>query len=229
MVWDETVVYQSKRSDAYEHALNQLESQGLLYRCDCSRRDLENRPGTLSGARYDGHCRNQAISGDFALRIQVPDQVFVCPDQIQGAFIQNLEEQIGDFILYRRDKVFAYHLAVVVDDVYQEITEVFRGFDLLESTPRQIFLQNRLDMVTPSYAHIPVIADHNGQKLSKQAFAEDVSTMPVNQTLFKILTWLGQNPPGALKHATQQTLLDWGIENWRLVSIPRLQTMEVSA
>lgn len=222
-------MYQSKRNAAYEHALSQLESQGLLYRCHCSRRDLENRPSTHSGARYDGHCRNQAISGDFALRIQVPDQDFVCPDQIQGSFKQNLEEQIGDFILYRRDKVFAYHLAVVVDDAHQDITEVFRGFDLLKSTPRQIFLQDRLGMVSPCYAHIPVIADHNGQKLSKQAFAEDVSTMPVNETLFNILTWLGQDPPGELKHANLPTLLDWGTENWRLESIPRLQTMEVSA
>lgn len=224
--WDESVVYQSQRHDAYQAALDQLDRQQLIYRCDCSRRTLQARPDTRDGSRYDNHCRTRHPSRDYALRVRVTDTPVTCHDQIQPPLTQNLLDELGDFIVYRRDQVYAYHIAVVIDDAAQAISEVFRGFDLLDSTPRQIYLQQQLGLPTPEYAHVPVLVDDQGHKLSKQTFAQDVSTMPVEQTLFNILTWLHQSPPDSLRSATKNEILNWGINHWRMELIPKQPAMD---
>lgn len=220
------MLYQSQRHAAYREALNQLGELGLLYGCTCTRRDLTGRLGTANGSRYDGHCRELNLPlPRHAVRCRVSDDPVTCEDLIQGAYVQQLQQEVGDFIVYRRDQVYAYHIAVVVDDDFQQITEVFRGYDLLESTPRQIYLQQQLNMATPAYAHIPVLVDHEGCKLSKQTFADDVANMPHSRTLFQILQWLQLDPPSELQRAEVDSLLQWGIAHWDMHAIQPVPSM----
>lgn len=174
---DEPVWYQSARTAAYADALEQLRQRGLVYRCTCSRRQVElaAQAAGLPEGVYPGTCRGRAVDADdgspFAWRLRVPDEPIAFDDRACGRCEQSLARDVGDFVLRRSDGLWAYQLAVVVDDAAQGVTDVVRGADLLDNTPRQIWLQRRLGVPTPRYLHVPVVVNDAGEKLSKQTGA----------------------------------------------------------
>jgi len=171
LFWDGPVLYQSQRTEAYRAALERLSSAELAYPCTCSRRELAMNPrGSDGGPIYPGHCRVGVRQPDRprAIRLRTTDAPLAFRDAVQGEFRQCLASEVGDFVVRRADGLFAYQLAVVVDDADQGVTQVVRGSDLLDSTPRQIYLQRLLGLPTPEYAHLPVAVDGRGNKLSKQ-------------------------------------------------------------
>lgn len=222
--WDGEVLYQSRRLEAYAEALEQLRDRGLVYRCDCNRRRIRSLGGV-----YDGHCRDRSISPDrqCALRLRVTDETIRFPDVIQGETCQSLEQECGDFVIRRKDGLFAYQLAVVVDDAFQGISHVLRGADLLDSTPRQIHLQRTLALPGPAYAHIPVAANPDGSKLSKQHLARPLDRDHAGGHLARALAVLGQQPPPALERETPEMILEWARTNWDIQKVPRLSTIPV--
>jgi glutamyl-Q tRNA(Asp) synthetase len=219
LTWDEPVFYQSTRHGAYKEALNELEQGGFIYTCNCSRKSLLERQ-VVNGI-YDQHCLNAQSKPTlpYALRIKLPINALSFQDQIQGDIEQDLIQEVGDFVVLRKDNIAAYHLAVSLDDHEQQITEVLRGYDLLASTPRQIMLQQMLQLNTPNYAHIPVINHADGSKLSKQTFAQDISLSPVKQTLINAFLCLNMHPPEDLIDASIESILNWGIQHWSLANI----------
>jgi glutamyl-Q tRNA(Asp) synthetase len=178
---DEPVLFQSRRADAYEAAFLQLARQGLVYGCACSRRDVEAaiaaRPGWPDGV-YPGMCSRADVApaNVRAWRIRVPDVTVSFVDRAVGPYAQSLARNVGDFVIRRADGLWAYQLAVVVDDAHQRITDVVRGTDLLDNTPRQIQLQRALGVREPRYLHVPLVVDERGEKLSKQTLAPAVDT-----------------------------------------------------
>src|SRR5439155_8369804 len=189
--WDGEVVYQSRRDALYSAALDKLRAH--TYWCSCTRREIADSSLALAtdGAHiYPGTCRARKAPGGRALRIRTDKEEIRFRDRLQGAQSQVLERDIGDFVLYRADGLFAYQLAVVVDDAAQGITDVVRGADLLDSTPRQIHLQQLLALPTPRYLHVPVALDTAGGKLSKQTAAAPIETDPC--ALRRALAFLGQ-------------------------------------
>lgn len=208
--WDGAVLYQSERLDTYQAALERLRRQGLIYPCTCSRRQLERH------SRYPGTCRQaKPVSPPpHALRIRVPDRTLSIADELQGLLAVRLDQTRGDFIVYRRDGVYAYHLATVLDDAHQGITHIVRGIDLLDVTPEQAYLRTVLQLSPPAHAHIPVLVDRQGQKLSKQSHAPAASTARPSHLLCRLLTLLKQNPPDDLIQETTETVLDWAIRHW---------------
>lgn len=210
LTWDESVVYQSQRGAAYAEALAQLDARALLYACNCSRQKL-------AGLNvYPGWCREHHIvrGSATALRCTVPETELGFDDRLQGRYAQQLARDVGDFVVHRRDGLFAYQLAVVVDDAWQGITDVVRGIDLLDSTPRQIFLQQQLGYATPRYAHVPVVVNAEGQKLGKQQFAAAIDPARPGPVLFKTLERLRQQPDPALARAAPSEILDWAVAHW---------------
>lgn len=193
MEWDGEVVYQSQHRDAYESALAQLESRGLIYRCGCSRREIaDSGIAGLDGLIYPGTCRERALAGGpAAIRIRTQDYDIEFEDGLQGLIRQNLATEIGDFVLRRADGVFSYQLAVVVDDAALGVTEVVRGRDLIGSTARQIYLQRLLDYPIPAYRHVPVVCNERGEKLSKQTLAPPLDKTDPMPSLLSAGAFLG--------------------------------------
>ena len=198
--WDGEVIYQSQRTSAYEHALQQLQDAGVAYPCCCTRKEIaDSALHGIDGPVYPGTCRNGVPAGRTArawrVNTHLPNSSPVSfIDSLQGRISQRIENDIGDFVVKRADDLFAYQLAVVVDDAYQGITDVVRGADLLLSTPRQILLQQLLALPTPHYLHLPVIVNAQGEKLSKQTLAEPLRKDMVVVTLFQALLQLQQCP-----------------------------------
>lgn len=224
--WDGAVLYQSQRLEAYADALSELKHQQLCFPCSCTRQRLKSLGGV-----YDGHCRSAAAdtrAGSYAIRAAVVDEDCCFDDRIQGRFCQHLEKEVGDFVIKRKDGLFAYQLAVIVDDEFQQISDIVRGQDLLDSTPRQIYLQRRLGYQTPRYAHIPVIVDEHGDKLSKQSFAEAIDADNGSELIYQALAYLGQSPDSGLRGSDCETLLKWGVENWDIQAVPKLATIPQS-
>ncbi len=207
LYWDGKVAYQSQTLDVYHQVLEQLALHQLIYPCICSRKTLTQR--------YNGRCRYQTIDLvlPHAWRIKTDQQRLSFKDVLQGSVSECLSEQ-GDFILKRKDQIMAYQFAVVVDDHLQGINQVVRGYDLLDSTPRQIFLHHVLGYTLPSYMHVPIIIDEQGYKLSKQTLATAVDLTQPESLIFKLLMLLKQNPPNALKEASVDELLAWGMTHW---------------
>lgn len=183
------------------------------------------------GNRYPGYCRNKNLSRNqpHSLRIRTQDEAISFYDELQGTQKQSLLQEFGDFIVLRRDKLFAYQLAVVIDDHEQAINDVLRGIDLLASTPIQIYLQEVLSIPRPRYTHVPVLTDANGVKLSKQTGAQAVGESNPPATLFDLLDLLNQSPPEDLKHAEIDEVLDWGIEHWDLSKLKHQPNIEISS
>ena len=224
MHWDEAVVRQSGRGDAYHAALHALRRLALIYPCACSRREIaDSALAGIEGPVYPGNCRAGLPAGKAAraLRVVTRGASIALDDALQGHCAHDLEKDFGDFVLYRADRVHAYQLAVVVDDAAQHITDVVRGADLLASTPRQIHLQRLLGVATPRYAHLPVAIDEKGEKLSKQTSAPTIDAARPLPALVAALEFLGQRPPADLARASVQTLWQWALENWRLAKVPR--------
>lgn len=220
--WDHEVLWQSQRHAAYELALKKLIDAGEAFYCSCSR----SRISAINGI-YDGHCRgnNKPLKPSCAIRLKVPPQAIAFDDAIQGRYRQHLQSDVGDFIIRRKDKLFAYQLAVVVDDAYQGITDIVRGSDLLDSTPRQIYLQQLLGMATPRYAHFPVLTNSEGQKLSKQTFARAINPGQACDNLLFALRFLQQPAPAPGQARHPQDILEHAISHWQLQAIPRCLTM----
>jgi glutamyl-Q tRNA(Asp) synthetase len=214
--WHGQVVYQSTRGAAYAQALAQLEAQRQVYRCQCSRKSIGPRA-------YPGTCRAKRLRGDgacLAWRVRVDEAPIVVHDLLQGDYVQHLASHCGDFVVRRADGVYAYHLAVVVDDAWSGVTQVTRGSDLLESTPRQIHLQRLLGLPTPRYAHLPVVLDSQGEKLSKQTHAPAVDPARAPAALFQALDFLGLAPPPELRGAACAQVLAWALPRWQLSAVP---------
>ncbi|WP_321163114.1 tRNA glutamyl-Q(34) synthetase GluQRS [Methyloglobulus morosus] len=218
--WDGEVYCQSQHLDDYQVFLSELEQGQHTYRCTCSRKLLADRfldnPSSNNLHIYPGTCRGKSnpCGIPHAIRVKTDDKIIAFHDGLQGRINHNLAEQSGDFILKRRDGIIAYQFAVVVDDYLQGVNHVVRGCDLLEETPKQIYLQQQLGFPSPAYMHVPVIVDRHGYKLSKQTLATAVDTKAPNLTLFGLLRLLKQNPPDELNDAPVPELLDWAILHW---------------
>ncbi len=208
--WDGVVLYQSTRTEAYLAALETLQQQSLLFPCTCTRHQLQ-----ASGGLHLQPCRQseQSVAGEHALRIRAGNWV-VYDDLFQGSQRQDIAAEVGDFVLRRKDGLFAYQLAVVVDDAFQNITHVIRGNDLLDSTPRQIYLQQLLGYGTPAYGHHPLVLSAGGQKLSKQNLAPAVDMKKASENLCQAMAWIGMKVPAELRETDCAALLKWGVENW---------------
>jgi glutamyl-Q tRNA(Asp) synthetase len=228
--WDAEVIYQSHRHNAYQSCLELLHSRAWIYPCSCSRQRLQSLKGI-----YDGHCRSQtpAPLEPHSLRLKLYDlpnttagtsqrDEITFQDLFQGQQQQNLRLQAGDQILKRRDGFYAYQLAVVVDDIFQGITHIVRGNDLLDVTGRQLFLFQLLDAPLPHFGHIPLALQENGQKLSKQNQAPALDSRIAGINLWHALRFLGQNPPSDLLGCAPSELLCWGQAHWQRANIKGL-------
>ena len=212
LVSDRSVIYQSENLRNYESQLAKLLPH--IYSCECNRKILARHK------IYPGTCRDKVLStDDFALRIRVPNTLLSFNDKIRGETKTNLQQEVGDFIVVRRDKLFSYNLATACDDGDQGITDVLRGEDLLSLTNPQIFLMNMLKLKTPEYSHIPVLCNINGHKLSKQAGAPPVKNFEAVKNLTRAMRFLGFTIPEHIK--TVNSVIEWGIRNWSANQIPK--------
>jgi glutamyl-Q tRNA(Asp) synthetase len=215
--WDGEMVRQSDRHDAYAEVLNRLFNHGLAYACTCSRKTLAPYHGI-----YPGLCRNAGHdTKDAAIRLRVPELEYHFIDRVQGEYRQHLGRDVGDFVIRRRDGLYAYQLAVVLDDAWQGITDVVRGADLLDSTPRQLYLQELLGLPQPRYLHIPLITQPDGHKLGKSYRSPPLTKDQATPLLLRALRALGHNPGAELAYATPREVLNWGIAHWDAGLIPR--------
>ena len=212
LVSDRKVLYQSENLVKYKRHLAKLLPH--IYSCRCSRK-------TLAKHRiYPGTCRHKGLSKeDVALRIRVPNSNISFNDQIKGTKVTNLQQEIGDFIVVRRDKLFSYNLATACDDGDQGITDILRGEDLFSATYPQIFLMNMLKLKTPEYSHIPVLNNLNGKKLSKQTGAPPIKNFEAVKNLINAMNFLGLQVPQNIKTIT--SIIAWGINNWSANKIPK--------
>ncbi|MBD8561378.1 tRNA glutamyl-Q(34) synthetase GluQRS [Pseudomonas fluorescens] len=219
--WDGELVRQSERHDAYAKVLNDMFNHGLAYACTCSRKQLAPYNGV-----YPGLCRNAGhAQQDAAIRLRVPELEYHFIDRVQGEFRQHLGRDAGDFIIRRRDGLYAYQLAVVLDDAWQGITDIVRGADLLDSTPRQLYLQELLGLRQPRYLHVPLIVQPDGNKLGKSYRSAPLTADQATPLLLRALRALGQQADTQLLHASPRELLDWGIAHWDATRIPRTLTL----
>ncbi|OGV78451.1 MAG: tRNA glutamyl-Q(34) synthetase GluQRS [Methylotenera sp. RIFCSPLOWO2_02_FULL_45_14] len=223
--WDGEVLYQSQRNGLYEEAFNSLKNKQLIYPCTCTRKEIADTTNQfgIDGIIYPGTCLSHPLKPNVAnaWRIKTNALEISFVDAIQGEIKQTLSQNVGDFILKRADGLFAYQLAVVVDDAAQGITHIVRGADLLDSTPRQIYLQQLLGFSTPHYAHVPVASNATGEKLSKQTLAKPIETSVANHHLHDALCFLGQKPPAAIKNATLNEMWRWAFLYWNLEAVPK--------
>ena len=213
--WDGPVTYQSENAARHHQVVAELRAAGLAYPCSCSRRDLATAKQGPLGAIYPGTCRTGCQGDECAVRLRTNDAPIEFVDVLQGTQCQRLESESGDFVIRRRDGLIAYHLAVVIDDFDQGISEIIRGIDLLDSTPRQIHLQRLLDYRTPAYLHIPVAENAEGQKLSKLTGAPAIPLEKINRTLVTAVKALGQQPPPELAMSSLDEIWIWSIKHWR--------------
>jgi glutamyl-Q tRNA(Asp) synthetase len=229
--WDGEVVWQSRRTEAYREALDRLVRRGDAYSCGCSRAEIAriaSAPHAGDGSViYPGLCREGLPAGKAprAIRVRVPDEVISFRDAIVGEYRQDLAAECGDFVVQRADGPFAYHLAVVVDDAEAGVTQVVRGADLLDSTPRQIWLQRLLGFPTPAYAHLPLVTNPDGSKLSKRDNAVSLaagldSAGSGSNLLLAALRFLGQSPLATLANAPCHEILDRAVAGFDPTRIP---------
>ncbi len=218
--WDEPVLYQSDRTEDYRAAIEQLQKDGLIYRCFCSRSEVQALGvAGAEGVVYPGTCRTRPptkggeIRERYALRLITNDRPVVFSDAIWGSISQNIAREIGDFVIRRADGLFAYQLAVVVDDAFQGITDVVRGADLLISTPRQIYLQALLDCPAPNYKHLPLARDPSGRKLSKRLGSDPINTTDRVASLMAAMRFLNQPEPPEQPASISQ-FWAWATANW---------------
>jgi glutamyl-Q tRNA(Asp) synthetase len=223
MAWDGEVVFQSARADAYRVAIDHLRARGLVYACACSRKEIADvAPDGADGPVYPGTCRHGMPGGreTRAWRVRTTAAPIGFSDLLQGAVSQDLEQEIGDYVLLRTDGVVAYHLACAVDDGAQGITHVVRGADLLGSTPRQIYLQGLLGLTTPAYLHLPVALNGAGEKLSKQTLAQPVDADRAAAVLADVLRFLNHPPPSEIDAEDLASLWGWAVAHWQRERLP---------
>ena len=222
--WDGEILYQSRRRDAYETALDALRQKGALYACGCTRKEIaDSSVHGIEGPVYPGTCRAGLAAGRSAraLRVRTDNAVIEFEDRVQGRLQSQLETEFGDFVVRRADGFHAYQLAVVVDDAEQGITEIVRGADLLSSTPRPIHLQRLLGFPPPGYLHLPAALNAQGEKLSKQTLAEPLARTDPVPVLWQVLAFLGQCPPREWQAATRADFWAAAAVRWSEAAIPR--------
>jgi len=222
--WDGPVVWQSAQTPAYEEAFARLRSDGRVFGCACTRKEMADSMLARDGTRrYPGTCRTGLPPGRAARawRLRVEPGVVAFDDAVQGHVEEDLAADVGDFVLLRADGLFAYQLAVVVDDAEAGVTEVVRGADLLDSTARQILLQRQLGYPTPAYAHLPVASNAAGEKLSKQTLARAVEGTDPAGVLVDALDFLGQGPPPGLAGSGLAAVWAWARQNWAMARVPQ--------
>ncbi len=219
--WDGSVLYQSNRHAAYQDALESLFNQDLLYRCDCPRKETR-------GQTYPGTCRNRNVPlcHQASLRMRTGNTRIGFTDHIQGEYVRNLEQDIGDFIVQRADDIYGYALTVVIDDDFQGVTEIIRGADLLASTPEQLWVHQHLGLTAPVYGHVPVATDAHGKKLSKHDAALNALLLAdPAELLIQALQFLGQSTDPGLAGADTATVIQQAIKNWDLSRVPKVPTI----
>lgn len=226
--WDGEVIIQSRRLDLYHAALVRLQLDGDVYPCACSRSEIaavSSLPSVDGGLLYPGTCRDGLAEGKAARswRLRVPDREFFSLDRVQGEARQNLQREVGDFVLLRADGQYAYQLAVVVDDAAQGVNAVVRGVDLLDSTARQIWLQQRLGLPIPSYAHLPVVVNAAGEKLSKQTLATPVYPVGGSTVLACAMEFLGHPVPSEMRDVPLADFWRWAISVWSIERVPAVR------
>jgi glutamyl-Q tRNA(Asp) synthetase len=226
--WDESVFYQSQQQAVYQAYLEQLTERNLVYACVCSRKTLADFQ-TIRPALYPGLCRDKTISlsNPHALRLKTTPTEVRFTDVLQGDLSHTIALQHGDFVLKRKEGIIAYPFAVVIDDYQQKITQVVRGFDLLNNTPAQIYLQQLLNLPQPDYMHVPIIIDRHGNKLSKQTHAQAIDLQNPSHTLYYLLCLLKQQPPPDIHYLPVSELLDWAIKNWQIAPLKVVTTQAV--
>ena len=226
--WDDEIIYQSHRKDIYQAYLSDLNKQGNTYFCECSRKEIADSAITgIDGMIYPGTCRNKKLDADHhALRIKANDTVITFEDKIQGRIHQNISKDFGDFILKRSDGIYAYQLAVVIDDALQNINTIIRGADLIDSTSRQIYLQKNLSLPSMNYGHIP-IATLNQRKLSKENQSTPVNDANIKNNLIACLKFLGQDYELIEKENTLTNFWATAIQLWDISLVPKIKTIEI--
>jgi glutamyl-Q tRNA(Asp) synthetase len=222
--WDGGIARQRDRSAIYAGALARLRERSLTFECSCSRLQLEDE------SRYPGTCRARpSVSGvPTATRLRVEPGRVLFSDRIQGTFRQDVAAAVGDIILKRRDHVFAYLLAVVVDDAEQGVTHVVRGADLLDNTPRQIYLQQLLGLPQPAYAHVPVLTEPDDAKLAKSRRSVRLDQGEVLPQLLAVFSMLGLRVPSALRAATVADAWEWAIAHFTIEQVPKCLNVRVT-
>ncbi|HEC2104008.1 TPA: tRNA glutamyl-Q(34) synthetase GluQRS [Klebsiella oxytoca] len=217
--WDGEVLWQSKRHEAYRERLAWLREQGLCYYCTCTRARIHGMGGI-----YDGHCRDLRLGAEnAALRLRQTRPVLEFYDQLRGTIVADEPLAREDFIIHRRDGLFAYNLAVVVDDHFQGVSEIVRGADLIEPTVRQISLYQHFGWQAPDYIHLPLALNAQGNKLSKQNHAPALSEGDPRPEIVWALTFLNQDVIQEWQTLSIEDLLKYAIANWRPEQIQHSQ------
>jgi glutamyl-Q tRNA(Asp) synthetase len=229
--WHGPVVFQSQRFHHYREVAGQLLQDGLAFRCHCSRRQLRARGGIHAGVcaiPQDAH------DNDASVRVSVAgpgsSSVVYFADFLQGSQSVDLARSGGDYVILRRDGLPAYHLAVVIDDAEQGVTDVVRGIDLLDSTAVHVHLQHVLRLPTPGYAHLPVVVNSTGQKLSKQTGASPVNLAAdvLSATSISVLKLLGLQVPADAIGASPAELWEWAADHWDPLDLRGLRTLPLA-
>ena len=222
--WDGPIIRQFERGRHYEAALQTLAGKDLTFACSCSRLQLEDE------LRYPGTCRNGAASAGVqcALRLRIEPGYVTFRDRIQGLYRQDVSAAVGDIVLKRRDQIFAYVLAVVVDDAAQGVTHIVRGADLLDNTPRQVYLQRALGLDEPIYAHVPVLTEANDAKLAKTRRSVHVSSDSPLPQLLSVFSMLGVAPPDSLRAASIREAWAWATAAWDIEKVPKRLNLRVN-
>jgi glutamyl-Q tRNA(Asp) synthetase len=217
--WDGPIIYQSQRQPAYHAAVHRLSHLGVIYPCACSRKEIAEAGGPgIEGTIYPGTCRGGLAAAKHAraLRLDVSAATVEFEDGVLGMQCFDLAREAGDYVLYRVDGVYAFHLASAVDDGELAVSHVVRGGDLLESSARQIHLLGLLGLPVPCYIHLPVAIDASGQKLSKQTHATAIDPAHPVPALCAVLRFLNQPVPASLERASLQDIWSHALANWRL-------------
>ena len=227
--WDGEVLVQSQRTLRYQTALDRLADRNLTYACACSRKEIaDSAVSGIDGPVYPGTCRCKGLAVDGnAIRLRTTATEICFVDRVKGLCCQALGSVVGDFVLKRRDGLFAYQLAVVADDAEQGVNHVVRGADLLDSTARQIYLQEFLGLPRPTYLHFPVVTNSAGQKLSKQTMAAALGASEACRFLREALFHLGQRPPDA-GDLTPSAVLDSAARHWDVAAIPKQRARHIA-
>ncbi|MEQ9861025.1 tRNA glutamyl-Q(34) synthetase GluQRS [Pectobacterium cacticida] len=225
LYWDGDVMYQSQRHARYHEILQQLQQQGMSYYCTCTRSRIQQL-----GGRYDGHCRTLNLPDkNAALRLRQTMPVFHFHDRLRGELYADAALAQEDFIIRRRDGLFAYNLAVVIDDNDQGVTEIVRGADLIEPTVRQLSLYQQLGYAIPTYVHLPLVLNEEGNKLSKQNHAPALPHGDPRPVLLAALQFLHQPLPENGQDMSLSALIAWAIAHWSLERVPLEAAINASA
>ncbi len=226
--WDGAVYFQSESAARFEQALANLTLAGHTFQCRCPRKLLRQTPPPVANMPriYPGTCRDLGLpdTKSTSTRLKVESGQIEFTDILQGRISQRVADEVGDFVLRRRDSLFAYQLAVVVDDADQGITEIVRGCDLLDNTMRQIYLQRLLGYPTPDYVHLPVATTADNDKLSKHTGALAIDNSRPARVLVQALSFLRQHPPAGLVEADPSTVWAWALENWDISKLSRIKS-----